>query len=312
MKLESIEIENYKGFRKYYISFKDINILTGKNNSGKSTVISAFRLLEVALKKRNKNFHKLNFLENLWGFVVPKSTIPISTENAINDYQGGFAKIKFNFTNYNYLYIIFNEDSFCFLAFEPWGEEINNSSFKKRFPLSVLAIPHLGPLEHNEHLVEKETVMSNLTTHRASRNFRSYWYYFPEKFELFSKMIQETWPGMEIELPEILLDNKNKIMVQYCKENRMTREVFWFGVGFQVWCQILTHISRAEKDDLIVLDEPEIYLHPDIQVKLIEILRQTNKQIIIATHSSDIIKKFKKEFVLIIDKFEKRSYREND
>jgi len=36
----------------------------------------------------------------------------------------------------------------------------------------------------------------------------------------------------------------------------------WVGFGYQIWCQLLTHLSRAAEDSLVVVDEPEVYLHP--------------------------------------------------
>lgn len=41
----SVAFHNYKAFQQFSISLDDINILVGPNNSGKSTVIGAFRIL---------------------------------------------------------------------------------------------------------------------------------------------------------------------------------------------------------------------------------------------------------------------------
>ena len=46
--LEKIEIENYKGFKKYEISFMNQNILVGKNNAGKSTIGEIIRIVSLA------------------------------------------------------------------------------------------------------------------------------------------------------------------------------------------------------------------------------------------------------------------------
>ena len=61
------------------------------------------------------------------------------------------------------------------------------------------------------------------------------------------------------------------------------------GFGFQVWCQLLTHVSRAGPDDILVVDEPETYLHPLVQRRLLAILRSTGAQVILATHSAPIV-----------------------
>jgi hypothetical protein len=46
-------------------------------------------------------------------------------------------------------------------------------------------------------------------------------------------------------------------LTMFCLEGRMTREIYWVGFGFQIWCQLLTHLSRATENALVVVDEPE-------------------------------------------------------
>jgi hypothetical protein len=105
-------------------------------------------------------------------------------------------------------------------------------------------VPVLGPVENEEEVVLRETVSRNLASHRASRNFRNYWYYNSEKFDTFRQKIRETWPGMDINSPEVSEDSH--IIAMFCLENRITRELYWTCFGFQAWCQLLTHIFRED------------------------------------------------------------------
>ena len=73
----------------------------------------------------------------------------------------------------------------------------------------------------------------------------------------------------------------------FCLEDRMTRELYWAGFGFQIWCQLLTHLCRAQDSSLVVIDEPEVYLHPDVQRQLIGILRELGPDVLLATHSTE-------------------------
>lgn len=87
-----------------------------------------------------------------------------------------------------------------------------------------------------------------------------------------------------------------------CSENRIDREIYWSGFGFQVWCQLLTHISRTHNATILVVDEPEIYLHPDVQRQLLSILRDIKADILLATHSTEIIGDAEASEILLVDK----------
>src|SRR5208337_62276 len=147
-------------------------------------------------------------------------------------------------------------------------------------------------------LVKLATVQRNLHTHLASRHFRSFWFYYPQGFDEFADLVAETWPGMEVERPE----QSDETVLMFCREKRMTRELFWAGFGFQVWCQLLTHITRSAKATLLVVDEPEIYLHPDVQRQLVDLLRHIGPDILAATHSSEIIAEAEPSEIMLVDK----------
>jgi hypothetical protein len=175
----------------------------------------------------------------------------------------------------------------------------------------MVIVPVLGPVEHDETLLKLETVQRGLSTHRASRHFRNYWKYFPTGFQNFADLIRRTWPGMEIQPPEILDASENKLTM-FCLENRITREIFWAGFGFQIWCQLLTHIARAEGDSILIVDEPEIYLHPDVQRQLIGILRDVGPDVLLATHSTEMMGEADPSEILLVDKKQKSTERLRD
>ena len=98
----------------------------------------------------------------------------------------------------------------------------------------------------------------------------------------------------------------------FCLERRISRELFWSGFGFQVWCQLLTHISRAWDASLLIVDEPEIYLHPDIQRQLLGILREIGPDILLATHSTEIMSEADPSEIILIDKSRQSAERLRD
>lgn len=49
--ITSAEFRNFKALSHYSVRFQSLSILVGPNNSGKSTVLSAFRVLAAGLKR---------------------------------------------------------------------------------------------------------------------------------------------------------------------------------------------------------------------------------------------------------------------
>lgn len=63
---------------------------------------------------------------------------------------------------------------------------------------------------------------------------------------------------------------------------------------------------------MIVVDEPEIYLHPDVQRQLLGILRDCRPDVLLATHSTEIMSEADPSEILIIDKKKKNAERLKD
>ncbi len=308
--IKHITFKHYKALENYALDIDHVNILTGSNNSGKSTVLGSLRVLAVALRTaRTSTPQRISVGESHFhGYRIKESLVPISLENVATNYIDGATKISFNLTNGNSLHLVFDRDVGCVLVPETLNGTIRTTSdFKKQFPIGLTVIPVLGPVEHKESIREIQTVTSALSTHRASRHFRNYWHHFPEGFDEFSDLVERTWQGMKVQRPEI---NNATELSMFVSEDRIDRELYWVGFGFQIWCQLLTHLHRADPSTMIVIDEPEVYLHPDIQRKLLKVLKDTGAAILVATHSIEIISQAESGEVVRIDKRKKRAERE--
>jgi hypothetical protein len=91
------------------------------------------------------------------------------------------------------------------------------------------------------------------------------------------------------------------------REGQYRGEVGWAGHGLQVWLQMLTHLIRLRDRNCVILDEPDIYLHPDMQRLIVQQVNSLGvQQFIVASHSVDILNEFDPENVVYIDKFRRR------
>lgn len=302
----SVTFKNYKALKRYSVSLSGFNVLVGPNNAGKSTIIGAFRILSEGMRKASAKKPEYINLEGItsWGYRVPLEDLPVATENIFSDYNDTEpATVEFRLSGGNKLLLIFPEPNSCILICKNEGRSVRSpSDFRREYKASIGFVPILGPVEHNEPLYQIDAARRALLTHRASRNFRNIWYHYPEEFEHFRDLVRSTWPGMDIEKPDVDYSHERPILHMFCPEERFPREIFWAGFGFQVWCQMLTYIVRAKKDSLLVIDEPDIYLHSDLQRQLVGLLKNIEPDILIATHPTEIISEADPGDLLVINK----------
>ena len=315
MSITSVTFTNFKALRNYSVSLQRMNVLVGPNNSGKSTILSAFRVLEQALRTARSRravpvrTHKDH---TLMGHNIPESTIPISLENVHSDYDESDSRIEIRYSGGNKIYLFFPADGGVTVYWETNQQTpMTPGAFRKAFPDIVQTIPVLGPVEQYEPLLDNETVRRAAGTPRASRHFRNYWWKNQQGFDEFRHLVEESWPGMSVKEPErgSLMENR---LIMFVSENRIDRELYWAGLGFQVWCQLLTHISRCSVSQLLVVDEPEVYLHPEVQRQLLGILREIRPDVLLATHSVEILSEADPSEILLVDKSRRSAQRLRD
>lgn len=165
-----------------------MNILVGPNNSGKSTIIGAFRALAAGLRTARARASQL--LQGPGGdpqrgYDAPPDSIPIALEDAQHDYGNIDSFARFTLSNGNRLVLHFPPGGgrcqlFC--EYETGGPIRGPGDFLRLFPVSVALVPELGPVEHEETLIKEETVQRNLASHT-------------NEFDEFRRKLEDTWPG---------------------------------------------------------------------------------------------------------------------
>jgi predicted ATPase len=301
-----VDFTRFKAFSKFTLHLRHLNILVGPNNAGKSTILAAFRILAAAIRKANtRNAELIKGPEGqTFGYSIDLTTVSIAEENIFYNYdESQPATVRFRLSNGNYLLLYFPERGVCHLVPDSAGKSRHTpSTFRSHFNCPIGFVPILGPVEHNENLFDKEAARRALFNYRAARNFRNIWHHYPQKFDAFRSALVQTWPGMDIQPPEIDVSHGPPRLHMFCPEERIPREIFWAGFGFQVWCQMLTHLIQSSDVSLFMIDEPDIYLHSDLQRQLLTLLRNLGPDILIATHSTEIITEAETDDIVLVNK----------
>jgi hypothetical protein len=291
--IHSLSFKNYRKFENFTLRLRSGNILVGPNNSGKSSVLDAFRILEACFRQsKNRNPHLVNIPGKgvFDAYEIGHNSLPFSLANITTNYTNEDAVLEFTLDNKTRGIILLHPDRSTRFYVDAEGKRLNTSSmFRRAFNFRAVIVPTLAPLEAEESWVNDETVRRNAGTRLASRVLRNNWLRRSrEEFETFNDDVKSAWDSIELTKPEIQ-SGPHPLVQMFYTENRMTREVQWAGFGFQVWLQILTHLTRGDAQSLLIIDEPDIYLHPDLQRRLLRLIRARFPQFLMATHSVEII-----------------------
>ena len=136
----------------------------------------------------------------------------------------------------------------------------------------------------------------------ASLHFRNQLNLYPEYFEEFRQLARNTWPGLTIRELEGRNGNPRDVLALFVQDNDFVAEVAWMGHGLQMWLQTMWFLVRSKDSSTIILDEPDVYMHADLQRKLIRLLRDQTRQVIVATHSIEIMAEVEAQDILIVNR----------
>ena len=237
-----VDFHRFKAFERFTLKLRHFNILVSPNNSGKSTILAAFRVLAAALRKAKSRKPELvpTPQERAFGYSIDLKGVSVAEENIFFNYDDTSpASVRFWLSNKNELQLYFPEIDLCYLISNSQGSPPRTpSAFQKQFNCPIGFVPILGPVEHNEALYKEDAARLALFNYTAARNFRNIWYHYPDRFDEFRRILIETWPGMDIEPPKVDYTHDKPRLHMFCPEERIPREIFWAGFGFQVWCQM--------------------------------------------------------------------------
>ena len=303
--IKHILAKDYKTFTKFDLSCRRKNVLVGPNNSGKSTILDALRISFDVLRfaRRRNPVLKSQGMDGVCAtYFVPQSAIGVDLRYCTRDFQDEPAVLDVKLESGARLVLKLNpaSDVEAYLCFD--GQASKSTSLLGRiFPANIVVVPTLSPLEQNEDFVQEKTVEANQYGRLASRNFRSYWYYrSADEFESLSDLISDAWGGIRLLKPTVERDGPSAVVRMYFRDGPKVREIQWAGFGFQVWMQTITHLLKADQNSILVLDEPDIYLHPELQHRLVRVVSKTVGQYFIATHSTEIINDVESDDIALV------------
>jgi energy-coupling factor transporter ATP-binding protein EcfA2 len=316
--LRELTLRNFRCFERHVIPLRERTLIVGRNNAGKSTIVEALRLVS-HVANRYGNFLVAGVpdwldLPRVYRGISPSLRgMEFNAETLYHRYGEPPAQITatFNSGDRVELYIGGETDdpNLFAVVFDADGTVVTRRSAQERTRLSRVSIlPQVAPLSRTERVLEDEYVKGAVGSSLTSLHFRNQIRLFPEHEAEFRRIAQETWGGLQVQ--GLSRDHAGHLLnplLLMIRDGDFVAEVARMGHGLQMWLQTMWFLSRARQDQTIILDEPDVYMHADLQRRLIRFLRGRGQQVIIATHSIEIMAEVAPEDVLIVDRARARS-----
>ena len=301
MRINQLILKDFGPFRHYKVPFVNEDevciLLTGRNNEGKSSILNGLKLLEAATRVINKTKQEIIIDGNYYYKLLQQDTEHLLVGRMIHNYSETTAKIIGEFRGGLRITVYLNPK-----------KEIIYADFTGRIPPEIHNIfgfiPPLGQLSENEDLISNLSYLkTSIGTTLAPRHLRNHFHQIlsRDELDLVRQLIKKSW--QDIELLDYEINSLQGKIYCYYKENGTEREISWAGQGLQVWFQIVTHLVRLRNTSILILDEPEINLHPEKQNELIRILKDYYQgSIIIATHSVELMNNVNVSHIINVQK----------
>lgn len=319
MFLKKLQLENFKCYKKATIPFKELSIIVGENNAGKSCLVESLRLVSKAAQGSRKRVYisppkEFELPANIKGFLIDTQKLRIDLRIIIYYYNSSkYAKVTAYFFNNAKIEIYLNQSSAFAVLYDEEGSIIKSKQQAEKIGIDSMGIlPQIGPIRENEKLLSAETVSGDKDTYLSSLHFRNeICMWKKEFFDEFKSSAESSWDGLRIEPIEYNPVDSDYISL-LVKDNGFTAEIGKMGNGLQMWLQIMWFLARSKNCELIILDEPDVYMHSDMQRKILELVKSKFKQVIIATHSLEIISRVEPDSILEINKKDKTMHYATD
>ena len=309
MKIEKVHIKNIKGIKDLELSFKkdgkilDLIVLAGINGSGKTTILEAIKDFFDNRSIDFNNIEKSNIYLEIFFEDFEKNNIEEAEKISIDNYKHKLKEFFYALRDYEY------------------NRKDNGGYYAKFFenPPKIIYVPannSFGLVETvNTTLLKNyqfinyvdSVLMRDIPSYIATR--RNYLATIEEDLtmkEITNKVVNEingifNILELDVKLKGFSKDEKTLPIFENSAGEEFDINNLSSGEK-QLFLRTLSIKMLEPKNSIILIDEPELSLHPKWQQRIIEVYKKIgeNNQIIVATHSPHILGSVFNENIFIL------------
>ncbi|MXN91312.1 AAA family ATPase [Flavobacterium sp. Sd200] len=326
--INKLKIAGYKSIRELELELSPINVLIGANGVGKSNFISFFKLLNIIYEQRLENYSLTEGADNLLHFGR-------KTTSFLNAY------IEFEETNaYSFTLQPSNDDKLFVLeehtsynkskgsnpewyghgwsdytingnSWESIIQLINNgqSGYVNKY-LKSFKIYHFHDTSVNAPLRSSCQLNDNVYLKENGSNLPAFLYYLqqlePKSFAKIERIVKSIAPFFErFDLKPDRL-NPNIVRLEWTEVNHPDSyfSAMHLSDGTLRFVALATLLLQPNLPKTIIIDEPELGLHPFAINKLAGLIKKASatSQIIISTQSINLVDNFDAVDIITVDR----------
>ncbi len=329
--IEQVLIKNYKSIKDLSLPLNQLNVLIGSNGAGKSNFISFFELTKAIYEQR---FGSYTLSKGGIDSLLYQGRKMSSAINGLLDFDNNnafFFEIKPAQSNKGYIeqtgdYFnnYYTEDK----DYTKWNKTlwdsaveesslINNQKWRAGYLkqyLSSFTVYHFhdtsvhSPMRGDCNINDNEYLRDN------GSNLAAYLYSLQhndeKSFRLIEGVISSIAPYFKCFKLRPDANDKERIRLEWEeKETDMYLNGYSFSDGTLRFIALATLLLQSKTPEVIIIDEPELGLHPAAINKFAELVKRAsqNSQIILSTQSTNLVNCFDVQDIIVVDREGKQS-----
>ncbi|MCQ2104654.1 MAG: AAA family ATPase [Fibrobacter sp.] len=327
MKLSKITVRGFKSYNQdlHELELSDVTVLLGANGAGKSNLISFFNLIAHGMTNALQDYIKKNDVNSLLHFGSQNTQDMSFSFRFLDDKAVDEYKVSLSYAKPERLYV--SSESFCYtkkdcekpferqldgdFEFALARENDDTSAFVKRL-LQNVRVYQFHDTSDTARIKQSCYVDDSAYLRNDAGNLAAFLYKMkntePRYYERIVKYIQKAMPqfkdfsidlidGKRVRLNWISSDNADYLFGPHQLSDGSLR--------FMALATLLLQPPQNQPK-VIVLDEPELGLHPQAVYVLSSMIKMAsrNAQVIISTQSTNLVDEFSAEQIAIIDRDE--------
>lgn len=325
--INHIHIDGFKSIKKASLSLDSINVLIGSNGVGKSNFISFFKMVNNIYEERLENYSIRKGAETLLHFGAKNTSDIRGRLEFDNTNAYGFTLQP---TESNSLILAdetgyFNSEKGSQFSYQnTWfPKNISRNSKESKLKITKGKIPdyinsylssfkiyHFHDTSDSSPLRTPADLYDNIALREDGSNLAAFLYLLQEKHEKHFRRIEYIVKSVAPYFERFQLQpdrlNEQRINLEWTEINHpdVLFNASHFSDGTLRFIALATLLMQPHLPEVILIDEPELGLHPVAINTLAGLIKKASakSQIIISTQSVNLVGNFEPENIITVDR----------